>query len=214
MPILVHGDYTVWDYAAIPNFLRALVSSVGFLDGEPANHKSAAFEKEVNDLIAATNVVTPWEVGVLRSQDGRERELDASFVVGDVLYVVECKAFSANPRIDRGDYGALKGRWETLDNYLTQAKTMADYLKHNRAGRNYRVPDAVTRFEYCVCTPLAEYIPSSDKAYWFDEETPRICVLQELLEYATHEKPKLISDDVSPTSSSAKFDRRGRLIPP
>jgi len=191
-PIVLDGDYMIWDYAAIPNFLRALAAHVGFLVGEPANHKSAAFEQEVNELIAATEGATPWRVGRLRSDDGRERELDASFVIGDLLYVVECKAFAANPRIDRGDYAALKGRWETLDGYLAQAETLAEFLAENRVGRNYRVPDEVTRIEHCVCTPLAEHVQSSDDACWFDDETPRICVPQELLEYATGTKPWLL----------------------
>lgn len=31
------------------------------------------------------------------------------------VYVVEAKAFSQNMRIDRGDFAALKGRWETME---------------------------------------------------------------------------------------------------
>jgi hypothetical protein len=191
-PIVVDGRYTIWDYAAIPNLLRALAGQVGFLGGEPANHKSAAFEREVNELIAATEGLMPWQTGVLRADDGRERELDASFVVGDVLYAVECKAFSANPRIDRGDFAALKGRWETLAGYLEQARTLAEFLAANRTGRNYGVPAHATRIEHCVCTPLAENIQSADAGYWFDDETPRICVPQELIEYVTGTKPRLL----------------------
>jgi hypothetical protein len=192
-PLVVDGEYTIWDYAAIPNLLRALAGQVGFLGGEPANHKSAAFEREVNELIAATEGLTPWRSGVLRADDGRERELDASFVMGDVLHVVECKAFSANPRVDRGDYAALKGRWETLAQYLEQARTLAEFLTVDRVGRNYRVPDEITRIEYCVCTPLTENIQGDDNAYWFDDETPRICVPRELVEYVTGTKPQLLS---------------------
>jgi hypothetical protein len=186
-PIVTDGEYTIWDYAAIPNFLRGLAAQVGFLSGELANHKSAAFEQEVNDLIATSDGTTPWHVGTLRSDDGLKRHLDASFVIGDRLFVVECKAFSANPRIDRGDHAALKDRWQTLDAYLTQSRTLAEFVRENRIGRNYRVPDGVRSIEHCVCTPLAEHIHETDPAYWFEDETPRICVPRELIEYATHE---------------------------
>lgn len=33
-PIVVDGEYTIWDFAAIPNLLRALAGQVGFLGGE------------------------------------------------------------------------------------------------------------------------------------------------------------------------------------
>ena len=50
----------------------------------------------------------------------------------------------------------------------------------------------VSRVEYCVCTPLAENIQSPDASYWLDDETPRICVPQELIEYVTARKPRLL----------------------
>jgi hypothetical protein len=50
----------------------------------------------------------------------------------------------------------------------------------------------VTQIEYCVCTPLAEYIPDVSPEFWFDEETPRICVPAELLEFVKGEKPRLL----------------------
>jgi hypothetical protein len=167
---------------------------VGFLGGTPANHKSAAFEREVNAVISATEGVTVWRRGLLRTEDGRERDLDASFVIDDVL-VVECKAFSANPRIDRGDFAALKGRWETLVAYLKQSQTLAELLTHTRKGRNYEVPDHVTRIEHCVCTPIPEYMQDTEPRFWFDGETPRICMPRELLEYATGTKPRLLTED-------------------
>jgi hypothetical protein len=182
----------IWDHAAIPRFLEALVASVGFLDGKPGNDKSATFEAQVKSLIGATETVRPWKTGVLR--DGQwERDLDASFIFDGTLYVVECKAFSANHRIDRGDFAALKGRWELLDGYLTDVKKLAEHLEQNRLGGNYEIPGDVVRIEYCVSTPVAEYIPTDGPEYWFDPETPRICTPQELLEFATNTKAPLPS---------------------
>jgi hypothetical protein len=51
----------------------------------------------------------------------------------------------------------------------------------------------VTRIEHCLCTPLPEYIPDASSEYWFDDETPRICVPAELMEFVKGEKPRLLA---------------------
>jgi hypothetical protein len=191
--ILNDGVFTIWDIGAIPSYLKALASQVGFLDGDTANHKSVAFEDQVKALIARCDKLTAWNSGILRAYDDSKRELDASFIVGDTLYVVECKAFSANPRIDRGDFAALNGRWKTLKRYLEQARSLAEFLTVRREGRNYCVLATVRRIDYCVCTPLAEWIPGLGSDCWFDTETPRICTPHELVEFASGTKRRLFS---------------------
>jgi hypothetical protein len=207
--VMPHGDYLVWDYSSVPYFLRGLLSQIAFLSGEVGNMKSAKFEEEVVALIHATPGVELWESQKeLRAPDGSVRQIDASFVRGDVLYVVECKAFSAQPRIDRGDWAALRNRWAALairppdergknGSYLHQARTLVEFLMAHPEGKAYpgstpyRVPEHVTRIEHCLCTPLAEYIPDTSPEFWFDAETPRICVPSELLQFAMGEKPPL-----------------------
>jgi hypothetical protein len=191
--VLNYGEVGLWDFSAIPLFLRGLLAQVAFLSGEIGNVKSANFEAEAIALIGATEGVTPWESQkVLVAPDGSKREIDASFIAEDTLYVIECKAFSAHPRIDRGDFAALKARWETLRAYVDQARTLATFLETNHVGRNYAVPDGVARIEGCLCTPLAEAVPDGSPDFWLDEETPRIAVPAELLEFVTGEKASLL----------------------
>ena len=78
-------------------------------------------------------------------------------------------------------------------NYLEQARTLAEFLAENRSRPQLPPPALrVSRVEYCVCTPLAENIPSPETSNWLDDETPRISVPQELIEYVTASKPRLL----------------------
>jgi hypothetical protein len=182
--VLVAGDGLIMiDYSAISEALLGVLRQIGFLDGNPANVKATNFEDEVlrRGHLAGFRV---WEAQCeLIAPDGAQREIDASFIAGTTLVIVECKAFAQNPRIDRGDFAALKARRETLERYLGQAQTLAEFIKEHPTGRNYRLPEDIEKIDYLLCTPGIEYIwKSSGQALWFAEDHPRIVPPAELLE--------------------------------
>jgi hypothetical protein len=105
----------------------------------------------------------PWRTGVVKASDGKQLEIDASFTVGSTLFLVGCKAFSQNPRIEIRDFVALHNRWSTLkEKYLKQARTLCDFVKDHRKDDRIGVPDGVGTFEYAVCTPGVEWVRSRD----------------------------------------------------
>jgi hypothetical protein len=187
--LIAEGDKVIFDYAAIGEVLSGLFARVGFIPGDPGAIKGTAFEAEVIRLAAAHGFAT-WRTGGITGEDGSKREIDASFIVGHTLFIVECKAFSQNPRIELGDYAALQDRWKTLDDrYLDQARTLKDFIKQRRADRHVAVPDEVTRFEYALCTPAVEWIPNRSGDLWLTDSIPRICTPAELIEVMTSRLP-------------------------
>jgi hypothetical protein len=63
------------------------------------------------------------------------------FIVGDTLFLLEWKAFSQNPRIEQGDFAALRDRWKTLRRkYLKQVRTLKEFIEQRRADRDVAVP--------------------------------------------------------------------------
>jgi hypothetical protein len=73
-------------------------------------------------------------------------------------------------------------RGDTLDRYLTQAETLAQFVRDNPTGRNYAVPNDVDDIEFCLCTPGVEWIRSRDAKHWLTDTVPRACAVDELLE--------------------------------
>lgn len=179
--LLPVAGFTLIDFTAFHLVVSDLFREIGFLDGEAGNVKARGFEDELIRL-AESRGLSVWErQKVLKAGDGSQREIDVGIVAGDTLYITEAKAFSQSPRLDRGDYSAMTGRWQTLTKYLEQARTLKEFLESNPQGRNYEVPADVTQIEHFVVCPAPEYIPDRAHEYWYDDDTPRICVPEELL---------------------------------
>lgn len=176
-------DRLFLDHAAADQFLSDLFREIGFVEGARANVKGANFEREVARQAREAGLVV-WEEGKdLIPLEGDQREIDVGIVIGDTLYAIECKAFAQHPLIDRGDYAKLQGRRDNLVTYLARAATLADFLRENRTGRNYAVPDEIQSVEHLLCTPGVEWIwSSSDPTLWLEQpRMPRICLVEEML---------------------------------
>lgn len=172
----------LFDVSQMPNVLVNAISDVRGASGDVGNIKAGLFESAVRDALAIEPRVEMWECGKeLRWEPDVTREIDVSFVVGDTLFVVECKAFGAHPGIDRGDFSAIRTRWDSILGFLEQARTLALGLEHHRVGKNYSLPIDVKRVEYCVVTPTVEWIPESDSSFWLTSDTPRVCTPSELV---------------------------------
>jgi hypothetical protein len=179
--VIADEQRALFDFEAIAEVLAGLFERVGFIPGDPGAIKGTAFEDEVK-RVAADNGFVPWRTGVVKASDGKQREIDASFTVGSTLFLVECKAFSQNPRIEIRDFVALHNRRSTLkEKYLKQARTLCDFVKDHREDDRIGVPDGVGTFEYAVCTPGVEWVPSRDSKLWLSDDVPRICTPTELI---------------------------------
>jgi hypothetical protein len=181
--ILRDGTYTLWDYSAIGHYFHSLFEQIGLLTGPVGNVKGDRFENELRSAIERCDDLELWLAQRALKTEDSSREVDVSFLAGETLYLVECKAFSAHPHLDRGEESLLARRWEKLLESLDQADSLQAFLNAHPRGTNYTVPERVKEIRACVCTPMPEYIPTRDARVWFDEETPRICVPAELLEF-------------------------------
>lgn len=199
-------DFFLLDYSAFSAILTGLFREIGLLDGAPANVKAATFEEDVVGRVRDAGMKVWKETSELIAPDGSRREIDLGVVRDDTLFVVECKAFAQNPRVDRGDFAALKGRRETLEKYLGQATTLCEFLENNRRGRNYEVPPEVTRFESILCSPATEFLwELGGEKLWLSapRRMPRILVPDELVENLTAQDPM---DYPSPTDIEPASD--------
>jgi SEC-C motif len=175
------GEFFLIDYSVLAAMFADIFRQVGFLSGASGNVKAANFEAAVAARGTAEGFV-PWKHRVeLYHHDGTCREIDAGFIAGDVLYIVECKAYAQNPRIDRGDWAARLSRQDQLLTYLDQARTLAEFIDAERIGRNYQVPQQITRVEHLLCTPGVEFIWGREPHLWLTDEIPRICTVDELM---------------------------------
>jgi len=178
----VFDGMLICDYSQIPEVLGDFFADLSSLSGASGNIKGDNFEREVERVVRGASGLASWEFRKnLKTMDGVVRNLDASFTVDSTLWIVECKAMGEPHRLARGEARSLDSRWRTLEGYCGQAKSLAELVERNPVGRNYAVPAHVTRFEWAVCTPGAEYTPTLSREYWISGDIPRVCTPRELL---------------------------------
>jgi len=176
------AGFRLIDYAAFPEMFADIFRQVGEVAEQAGGGtKGANFEAAVAARTRQEGF-EPWmESRKLHHQNGTEREIDLGIVVGQTLYVIECKARVRGIRIDRGDWSARLNRQETLVADLDQARTLVGFLQEERTGADYEVPARVTSFEHVLCTPGPEFMWTRESELWLTDEIPRICTPDELV---------------------------------
>lgn len=191
--LLRNGDHVIWDLSALPAIARDALTAIGSLSGTTGDIKGDNFEAEVGEFLR-DNGFSMWRCSALLRAGGLVRDVDASFITGDTLWVIECKAYAAGYRVERGDYAALQDRWRTLNRDLAYALSLAEYIRDHHEGQPWELPATVTRIVHCVivhcvCTPLAEHMYEQGDEYWLSSDVPRVCLPRELVEFARTERP-------------------------
>jgi hypothetical protein len=176
------------DHSAVPAILESIFSELSAhasVDGKVGQLRGGDFEKEVEKYLKL-NIpdFQPWLCHrKLRFLSGLERDIDVSFLLGQTLFIVECKAFSVPPAFDRGEIGALQTRESKLDSALDQVDTLCELLCEERKGKNFELPRAITHIIAIVASPFPEYIPKRSDRYFLTAHIPRVCVLREIVEF-------------------------------
>ena len=173
---------TLIDFAKIPAALNDIASRLGSASGDTGTIKGYRLEENLEGIIRSLDQVAPWVCrGVVKDCTGTQKEIDVSFVAGDTLVIVECKALVRSRLIDRGEIVTLRRRWDELRGYLADAGAKAELIQACPEGRNYSLPPEVRWIVWVVCTSDAEYIHSRDSRFWLDSTIPRICTAGEIV---------------------------------
>jgi len=181
------------DHSMVPSLLESIFSELSThasLDGGIGQLRGHDFENEVEKYLKL-NIpdFQPWKCHQkVRFFSGLERDIDISFSIGQVLFVVECKAFSVPLAFDRGETNALQVRENKLDAALRQADTLCELLCKEREGKNFELPRTITHLVAIAASPFTEYISKRSDYYFLTAHIPRVCTPAEIVEFVKHFK--------------------------
>jgi hypothetical protein len=168
---LPFGDDRVFvDYAFIEQRLYWLFHDISLPN---QNFKGLALELYVRDQPS----VLPFKP--CKAHDGSSKQIDATFGIGRVLVVVECKVKARSFGFERGDPIATAQRRAFVEEALRQVDDKAVWLAHRPIGLNYDI----SKFEWILpllVTPFVEFISVKDAYHWIDEQTPRVITPSEM----------------------------------
>lgn len=176
------------DHSAVPALLESIFSELSArvsIHGQIGQLRGDDFENEVEKYLRL-NIADfqPWVCHrKLKFLSGLERDIDVSFLLGRMLFVVECKAFSVSPAFDRGEISALETREEKLNDALNQVDTLCELLSKERKGKNFELPRSVAHIIAIVASPFPEYIPKGGDQYFLTHSIPRVCTPEEIAEF-------------------------------
>jgi len=177
------------DHSAIPAVLTSIFSELSLLassNGRIGQVKGDDFENEVEKYLEAN--VPNFRHWICHKQlefgSGAKRDIDVSFRLGQVLFVIECKSFSRSLAFERGEPDALKSREEKTEAALNQVDSLCELLSKESKGRNFEIPRGVTRLVAIAASPFPEYIAVKSERYFLTNDIPRVCTPQEIAEFS------------------------------
>jgi hypothetical protein len=171
----------VVDLLLVEEIIGSLYEAAASDDDDRGNPRGSALEQVVRRFGTEAGF-QPWRHGTLEVGGQILREVDASFVIGDVLLLVECKSKRRDPRIAGGDYKATRNRWSTFEKKLRSAEDRRDQIERFR--NEVGVPESVSRIEWCVVAANPEPVPDhGNPRLWLTAEIPRLCTPHEMIEF-------------------------------
>lgn len=171
----------ILDYSCIFDALRGVTRFVGMLDGELGNIKSRHFEQKVCErIVSIFGEDSLWHRGeLLRIDTGDKVEIDSAFVVGDVLYIAECKSVNVSIPFDLGKKDAVNFRVKKCQKGLCDADEKVKFILNNK-GRLSRGLPKVRYVVPLVVTPFSEYVWHNSPWLYLSKKLPRLLNIEEL----------------------------------
>lgn len=171
------------DYSGLSFVLSTFMFPISRLDGEAGNKRSHHFERKTIDFIKNDVDKSHFWIGqreIFNLSKTKSKEIDASFYIDNILFIVECKSVNVSFGFEMGGKKALDYRKNKNIDALNQVEQKVQFLIENKDNLNIPLPETVEYIIPVVVSPFAEYIWERDKELFISEELPRILTIEEL----------------------------------
>lgn len=175
--------YMVIDYSCLTDIITYIVKDITSVDGEIGNRRAISFEEEIEkELNLVFGSESVWVCGGDIVSGMFRKEIDGSFIVEDILFVIEAKAVNVSFGYDKGDKQALEFRINKMKGALQEANEKAEFIKDHFLSINPALPKAVNFICPFVISPNPEYIWSESDDLFFSKELklPRILTIEDI----------------------------------
>ncbi len=163
------------DYASVIFILRTMMH---FL--KPTEDKKGhLFEDVVIERLKTVGVPMWLNKKKLYGNDNTSREIDISFIIGDILFIAELKANVQSITYIEGNKATLQHRQKKNLEGIHQVEDKVKWLLNHNKGRNFFINENINYITSILVTPFTEYIWSSESDLWIDDEIPRVCTVSE-----------------------------------
>jgi hypothetical protein len=177
------NDHMVIDYTCLTDIISYIAKEITSVDGDVGNRRADYFEDSLKSEI--NSIYGKEKMWVCRSEitSGRlKKEIDASFVIDDVLFIIEAKAVNVSFGFDKGDKLAVDFRTNKMKGALREANEKAEFIQKNRNSLDTKLPDNLKYICPLVISTNPEYIWSVEDNLFISKELklPRILTIPDI----------------------------------
>ncbi|MGO4904231.1 YecA family protein [Flavobacterium sp. W20_MBD1_R3] len=177
------NDFMVVDYTGLTDIISFVVKEITSVDGDVGNRRAIYFEDSLNSEIES--VYSKEKMWVCRNEitSGKlKKEIDASLIIGDVLFLIEAKAVNVSFGFDKGDKLAVTYRTNKMKSALKEINEKAEFIHKNKKNLNPKLPEGIRYLCPIVVSSNPEYIWSLEEELFISKELkfPRIMVIPDI----------------------------------
>ena len=179
--------YIIIDWFTFRHTFSNLLFNVARKD-QIKNIKGDKFEKDIDNWLHSRiphleHLFRPNQK--LKAEKQLYGEIDLSFIVRNVGFIIDCKAYNTSIAFHRGDAKAVKTRLDYTERWLSQVIRTAKKLAEQPQGDNYQMPPEIEYLVPLVVSTTVEPLFDLDEKHLVTEDIPRVCTPNELIEILT-----------------------------
>jgi hypothetical protein len=176
------GQNCYLDLTLFDDFVRGLLESARDWYSVAHGDRFNLFVKNLIDEKTRNARVIGWKTA-LTTTAGKTKIPDLLIESRDVLYAVECKAYSKSRAFWRGDLDAVRQRAAGVAESVKQAREAAEVVQTVVAEKTLQTK--AKRVEWLVCGSTQEFLAPLDKYGMLDAKAgiPRVCTHEELVAF-------------------------------
>jgi hypothetical protein len=173
----------IFDYTGLADIISYVTKELTMVDGETGNKRAITFEEElIKELENNFNKEHIWVCQKeIESREGK-KEIDGSFVIDDVLFLLEAKAVNVSFGYDKGDKKALDFRMNKMKSAIKELKSKCAFIKENKNSIVPNIPDKIKYLCPIVISSYPEYIWEKSENLFISTEKnlPRILTINDI----------------------------------
>lgn len=178
------NKFMVTDYTCLTDIVSYIVKEITSVDGEIGNKRAIFFENllksEIKSTYGADNM---WVCMEEIKYENLKKEIDASFFIDDMLFLLEAKAVNVSFGFDKGDKQAIDFRTKKMKDALKEVNAKAEFIKKYRLCITPKIPKNIKYICPIIVSTFPEYIWSESEELFISKELsiPRIIVISDII---------------------------------
>lgn len=181
---LTKSNNIIIDYTSFFYFLESLLKSgkeyYATLQGDRFN---AYVRKKLGNLLSPKMFLYDKE-RVIINKNKEKAQIDVIVNTDDTIYLIECKAYEKKAQYLKGHPKEITNRISLINQAVKQAKRSCKIV-----GDYFDIKyDKKYKYEWIVCSADREFIFPLDKYGYLYDEIPKVCTVEDIIEFMIHTK--------------------------